>query len=171
MFNNYIFINSNSGSKTLTQNETIPNFLLKYLIVFLALTGMYKLAKWATFIVKFFLKKRQQPLVDWRKIASKKTPIRKKAQHKFKWHAETEFVDEPEISRPRENFSRVHTQNNIHFRPKNEPSMFRSAELKTCAGSESIMGVATAAATAATVFMDRRRHKCCGKCCGKRERV
>lgn len=31
---------------------------------------------------------------------------------------------------------------------------------------ESIIGVATAAATAATMYLDTRRKKCCGNCCG-----
>ena len=46
----------------------------------------------------------------------------------------------------------------------NEPCVLESPS------PDSIAGVAAAAATAATVFMDKRRSKCCGKCCGKKSK-
>jgi hypothetical protein len=49
------------------------------------------------------------------------------------------------------------------------PSIELSSKSGLITGTESITGVAAAAATAATVYMDNRRRKpknCCGNCCG-----
>ncbi len=173
MFNNYIYINS-------TRNEAVtPNFLLKYSIAFLALIGVYKVFKWLNCLLKFYIRRQQQNLTIPKKPKSNNLPsenrkrkasIRRRPNVNYRWPSDTDLSDEQENflrELPRVVPTRV---NKRKTRPINDFNNFRSAKLKASTSSDSIMGVATAAATAATVFMDRRRHRCCGKCCGKRER-
>ena len=169
MFNNYIYINSK-------RDETIPNIIVKYLVIFFALIGSYKVVKWLICIFNFILLKKQQSLFDQKQYRSKnisaikkRAPAKKKLNPTFKWSTDTEISDEEEHLIP-ETPRILKPIYKKHSKPKNDFEFFKSEHLKTSTSSDSIMGVATAAATAATVFLDRRRLKCCGKCCGKQNR-
>ena len=175
MFNNYIYINSN-------RNEAAsPSVILKFLVTVLALIGIYKIVRWTNCLLKVLLRKKQQqrnlklPKIQRSKhFPYEKGKIRtsRKLNPNYKWSSESDLSDQQEnTSGEKLNIGRRNRVLKKIPKPNDDLNNFRKKRLlKTSTSSDSIMGVATAAATAATVFMDRRRHRCCGKCCGKRDR-
>ena len=155
MFYNYIIVNPN---RNLSHEAIIIN-IVKFITIKLFVLGVYKLFFWLKLLFHSFSKHKNQKEI--------KQPIKKRIQPKRNAAAKKNNEKKLDVQEEEE-------ENQILTNIKND---FNSFNYKTDANNvesssslESMLGVATAAATAASIFIDKKRNKAnlCGKCCAKK---
>jgi hypothetical protein len=162
------------------------NSLDRYFIVFLASLGFFKVLLWVRFVFKQIsacLRNR----VCMKKATAASNHVQTNGQvdlnHKVIF---TSNIDSSSSSNNRARFRRRNCapttttatkadKFNQIFNAKLKQNKTQNSSFSTnqhrkveeFEQSNSLIGVATAAATAATIYMDHKRKNCCGKCCGK----
>ena len=113
-------------------------FMFKYFLLFLAFLGLIKTIKWICFLIKIVKSKYKR-----QNKTTKKQQIEKTPNLKTKKMMALNLSTDSDNSGPKTSTPTI---------PK---------------FTESVMGVATAAATAASVYMDYKNKKVCPKCSNK----
>ena len=165
MFRSYVLLNAEQ--EELLKYESFKLEVFKYIIIFLSCTGSIKIISWIRFILcKFNQIHRQGRLRSKSDKVVKNSKPSKKRNSPIEHEVLAEILedDKPGTSRQKDIVNQYQYNSDLMQTSPEQPIDLSYARIPESPSPESIMGVAAAAATAATVFMDNKREKYCRRC-------
>ncbi len=166
MFNSLlIFINTSRLIPNASGLFLTSSAVYKYMIVGLALIGAYKIYKWTQLLAAKWSKR--TPKTKQNKPNLTSSNQRKKSADNTESTSTSVSKDSsynriPLLSKKTPTESDMPRCKYTHKQPNNQRVI--AQKIEELENSESLIGVATAAATAATVFLDHKRKNRCDKC-------
>ena len=155
MFKGYLLINPRQEEQI--KYEAFKLELFRYVVIFFSFIGVVKLFSW----LRYFLNYMYRNMV--KVTRTRESSI---SGHVAKKKLQTGYTGNQQ-DRMRQEFY----QQNLKSDSEEDFKKFKAKQTmmtSTPTSPDSIAGVAAAAATAAAVFMDKKREKCCGKCCARK---
>ena len=154
MFKSFILINASHPKPTSLLSIWYNLLTCQYVIQFLAFLGAYKIYKWSRFI-----------LVNIVSVICNFCSSRIRGKNsKKQFNQSLSFITQRNKKLKEEFLFNEKTSSQRKKLDKRKEKL-KEKLTETLAQSDSLIGVATAAATAATIFVNHRRNKCCEICC------
>lgn len=151
MLRSYLLINSDQ--EELLKYESFKLEVFRYIVLFLSSLGTFKLCTWLSFLYKTALKNYHKSKIQLNSS---------RRNHETKQDYLDEECFKPELFNKQQKNQTIPIDNVLDL---------NNVKVSSKPSPESIMGIAAAAATAASVFMTKKRENskqrdgCCGKCC------